>query len=312
VFGLATACATARHEALPVLEFSAIEAPAEPKWARVGELNVAYIDEGSGPLIVLLHGLGEHVGYWSENLEGLVQAGVRVVAPDLPGFGRSDKPPGDYAMAWQAAVVAGLLDAVAPGEQAVLVGHSMGAQIALRFALAWPERTAGLVLLAPAGLERFDAREAAFIKRYTSTRTYAGLDEGQLRAHFQKNLFARWSAVAERHLAERVRLKGATAFAPYLYAVVQSIHAMLDGPVWPELHDLRVPVRVLLGGADRLVPNPLLHGGGTAWMERVTRELLPEARVEVADGVGHMVQIEAPDVTERFILGAVDRGGRGH
>jgi pimeloyl-ACP methyl ester carboxylesterase len=273
--------------------------------ARVGDLDIAYVDVGHGPLVVLIHGLGEHLGYWSENLPGLVEGGARVIALDLPGFGRSSKPDGDYGIAWEAAAVRGLLDAVAPNESAVLVGHSMGGQIAARFALAWPERVRALVLVAPAGIERFEAGEAAWIERNTSAKALRDQDDDALRAHFHRNVFHRWNDAAERHLVDRMRLRSAPDFDRYLHAVVRMVHAMLDEPVASELPNLKPPVTVLFGDQDHLIPNPLVHGGTTADVAAEAQRLMPGARVELLPDVGHMIQIEAPERTNRAILDAV-------
>jgi pimeloyl-ACP methyl ester carboxylesterase len=304
LLALLAGCVRGRHEDRPPMTFEDL-APGPVSKARVGDLDVAYVDVGSGPLVVLVHGLGEHLGYWDGNLPGLVEGGARVVALDLPGFGRSSKPAEGYGIAWQAAAVRGLLDAIAPGEPAVLVGHSMGGQIATRFALTWPERVRALVLVAPAGIERFGPGEAAWLKNVSTPKAFADKDEDELRAHYRRNVFHAWGPAAERHLAERVRLRAAPGFDAYIHAVVRMIHAMVDEPVADELHRVQAPVTVLFGERDGLIPNTLVHGGAPADVAAQARRLMPAARVDLLPDVGHMVQIEAPERTNRAILDAV-------
>lgn len=300
----------ATQDGRPPLTFADLSAPGEMRTARVGSEVVAYHDAGEGTPVVLLHGLGEHAGYWRSNVEPLVAGGVRVVVPDLLGYGRSAKPArGDgvnpYGPGGQAARVAGLLDALGISEPVVLVGHSMGGQIATRFALAWPTRVRHLVLLAPAGVERFTVGEGAWLKSVSTPATFASRGPTALEAHFRDRVFGRWDAEAAHHLDERIRLRAAPAFGAYLRAVVAGIHGMLDEPVADELGELKVPVTALFGARDGLIPNPLLHGGSAADVAEAARAALPAgSRVALLPDVGHMLQTEAPDATHAAILAA--------
>ena len=116
----------------------------------VGGWHLRYREAGSGPTIVLLHGLGVSADYWWRNGPPLAAAGYRVIAPDLPGFGRTAGPEGGLSVPEQAAALeawamAMLLD------RAVYVGHSLSCQTVLQHAVWQPERVAGLVLAAPTG-----------------------------------------------------------------------------------------------------------------------------------------------------------------
>ncbi len=161
----------------------------------------------------------------------------------------------------------------------------------------------GLCLVAPAGIERFSSGEAEWLKANTGTVALARQDEAQIRAHYRRNLYRQWVPAAEHHLEERVRLRGAKDFDAYLYAVVRSIHGMLDGPVADELARLRptLPVTVVFGEDDAMIPNPFLHGGATASVAREAQALMPLALVRTLPGVGHMVQVEAPVQTNALI-----------
>ena len=106
--------------------------------------------DGGGPVIVLVHGLGLSAGVWRPHLPELARAGHRVLAPDLPGFGRSEGPVGGYAVPRTAE----WLERFARAEglpPAAWVGHSVSCQFLLRFARHHPERVTALVLAAPTG-----------------------------------------------------------------------------------------------------------------------------------------------------------------
>jgi len=113
-------------------------------------MHVAEAGTGSGPLVVLLHGFPELWYSWRHQLPFLAAAGFHAVAPDLRGYGGSDASAADadegYAPSNLAADVVGLLDAL-DAEQAVLVGHDWGANIAWACAELFAERVAGLVAL---------------------------------------------------------------------------------------------------------------------------------------------------------------------
>jgi abhydrolase domain-containing protein 14 len=116
----------------------------------LGGCAVHLLEAGNpaGRAVVLLHGMKFQAETWRElgTLEALAALGLRVLAVDIPGFGKSpaaERPPGE--------VLLQLLDALEVS-RALLIGPSMGGRIALEFAIAHPERVAGLVLAGPVGV----------------------------------------------------------------------------------------------------------------------------------------------------------------
>ena len=99
---------------------------------------------------MLVHGLGVSADYWRKSGPELAKAGHRVLAADLPGFGRTDGPSTGLSVPDQARALLGWLDAVGI-ESAFLVGHSLSCQTILQLAADHPERVLGLVLAAPTG-----------------------------------------------------------------------------------------------------------------------------------------------------------------
>lgn len=294
--------------------FGALSIPGPMRLSAVGEeqTKIAYFDShptqqarASLEVIVLLHGLGEHAGYWRENVSALIAAGYRVIAPDLAGHGRSDKPNRAYSMRWQAGLVMALCEQLQVKRPYTLVGHSMGGQVALRLALMSPERVKSLALIAPAGIETFSPSEAAWLRKMSTAKGFASRGPAALRAHFQRNVFGRWGHVAEEHLQERIKLRDAPGFHDYIQAVVASVYGMLDDRAAHELSAVTPPVYLLFGAQDRLIPNPVLHGGKTEEvLQRAKATLKSLVEVTLLPEVGHMPQIEAPHRTNRLILNA--------
>src|SRR5205823_13755794 len=104
-----------------------------------------------GTPVIFIHGLGASLYAWRKNLAPVMAAGFRVVALDLRGFGSSDKPAHGYTNAAYARLVVALMDSLHLPD-AVLVGHSMGGEIAAEVAIAFPTRVRGLVLIDAVGL----------------------------------------------------------------------------------------------------------------------------------------------------------------
>src|SRR3954462_3454946 len=114
---------------------------------RIGEIDVHFVEVGTGPLVLLLHGFPEFWYTWKHQLPALAAAGFRAVAPDLRGFNLSDKPPGvrSYRLSTLVADVADLIGQL--GGRAVVVGHDWGGAIAWRLAMDRPELVDRLIIL---------------------------------------------------------------------------------------------------------------------------------------------------------------------
>lgn len=133
-------------------------ARAAAEWAvthrvEAGGWQVRYRDAGEGPPLVLVHGLGCSVDYWVRNGAWLAAAGYRVLAPDLPGFGRTDGPRTGLTIVQQAYAVSVFAEAMGLGPAAYL-GHSLSCQTVLELACTEPDRVSALILAAPTGDRR--------------------------------------------------------------------------------------------------------------------------------------------------------------
>src|SRR5437870_2329976 len=116
---------------------------------RIRGRGVTYRMAGSGPAVVLIHGMASSSSTWSGVIPELAQTAT-VVAPDLPGHGGSTNPGGDYSLGAHASCVRDLMIALEI-PQATLVGHSLGGGVAMQMAYQFPERCERLVLVGSGG-----------------------------------------------------------------------------------------------------------------------------------------------------------------
>ena len=128
------------------------EGPFRVRYVTVHGYRRAYVKAGTGPVLLLIHGIGDSSDSWRPVLEQLAEHHT-VVAPDLLGHGRSEKPRADYTVAGYANGMRDLLS-VLEIERATVVGHSLGGGVAAQFAYQFPERCERLVLVGSGGVGR--------------------------------------------------------------------------------------------------------------------------------------------------------------
>lgn len=239
---------------------------AEYNTTSVWGLNVRYVDTGKageGPVVLLLHGLADSLISWYCNIDFLADAGYRVIALDLPGFGESDKPshleydPGSAAdFVYDFCQELGI-------EKLSLVGNSAGGLIAGLFALEHPTVVEKLVLVDSAGL----GRKVSWLLRAISVPILGELlpEMGRIK------LLPGASMATVRSIRSSINLRGLR-------------------PKWQILSRLKqseVPLMVIWGADDFIIP--VIHA------EAARREL-PQCDVRVLPEFGHWPQMEKPSV----------------
>lgn len=300
VSGFLFSCATSRYYHLETKQFDEIDYGFNVKSVQVRNIKIAFIDEGAGDhVLLLIHGLGSNAKGWLKNIPALA-AKQRVIAVDLPGYGRSDKGYYDYSMEFYAQVLAEFLAELNVGK-AVFIGHSMGGQIALTTALDYPESVEKLVLISPAGFERFTEGEGdwmvgAVTEEFVHDTPIRNIDVN-LRSNFYDT-----PADAEFMITDRIAVRGADDFSDYCYAVSRNVAAMINGPVWDKLDQISQPTLIMFGENDGLIPNPYLHGGFTHEVASIGRNTIPNNQLIIFPKCGHFVQFEKFDQTNEAIL----------
>jgi len=274
--------------------------------ATVNGVRLHYVEAGTGPLVVLLHGFPEFWYSWRYQIPALAEAGFRVLAPDLRGYNESDKPAGaaNYRVELLSADLVGLLQS-AGAERAHIVGHDWGGALAWDLAMRHPERVERLVVLnAP--------HPAAFLREL---RTPGQLLKSWYILFFQLPWLPEWwlgrgdLAFLERILKEEpVRPHAFTDadVAAYraafrqpgaLTAALNWYRALLRrGPrqLRRELRVIDVPTLLIWGERDRYL-GVRLTKGLEPWVRRLRIERLPNA--------SHWVQADAPEQVNAWMVG---------
>lgn len=257
------------------------EAGPQPRTLEAGGRTLRYLVDGDEPAaakagggtpVLLIHGFGGDLNAWMFN-QPVLAAGRAVYALDLPGHGGSTKDVGDGSVATLAEAVVGFMDA-AGLERAHLVGHSLGGAVALHVALGQAHRVASLTLIAPAGLG--PEINGAYIEGFVAAQRRKDMKP------LAEQLFAD-PALVTRQMVEDIlkakRIDGADAALATLAAASfpGGRQAVIDAG---RLADLALPVQVIWGEADAIIP--ARHAGA-----------LPGAVVHLLAGVGHMAMMEA-------------------
>ena len=267
------------------------------RYAETAAGRIRYTVQGEGEgegaeTVLLLHGFGGDLDNWLFNLDALA-AGATVVAFDLPGHGPAPTPIPNPSVPGLAAAVLDFMDA-AGVEAAHLVGHSLGGAVALAIAAAGaagaPRRARSVTLVCPAGLGPEVNR--GYIDGFVSSAS-----RRQLKPVLE-NLFA------DPGLVNRSLVDGVLRYKR-LDGVTEALAALAEGVFpggaqrWVEpgaIEGLGVPVLVVWGAEDRIVPAAHAEAAAAAG-----------AAVEIVEGAGHMVQMEAAPRVNALIAAHVAR-----
>lgn len=275
--------------------------PFETKWVQLADsLDIAYVDEGSGPYtLLMIHGLGTYLPTWRKNVEGLREH-FRCIAVDLPGYGKSTKAAHPHGMAFFAATLQLFIEKSGL-EHVVLVGHSMGSQIAVAMALEHPEAYEALVLLAPAGFETFSDADRQWFANFAKPEIYLSFTEEQIIRNFHLNFFA-FPEDAQFMIDDRLYMRQTVEYNRYCQMIPRCVSSMLQEPVFERLSEVNIPTLVIYGENDALIPNRLLHPElTTLGVAKAGVEKLSDARLVMVPQSGHMVQWEGADPVNEAI-----------
>lgn len=262
--------------------------------------EVAYVDEGSGlQTIILVHGLGSYLPAWKKNIPTLSQ-NYRVIALDLPGYGRSSKGPWEGSLEFFANTVIELADSLGI-EQFVMGGHSMGGQITMVAALQHPERVQKLILTAPAGFETFhDGEKEWFRSVATPTLTLVAKPKT-----IQQNVAINFYDMpddADFMIRDRIAMRSAADFNGYAYIIAESIKAMVDRPVYDYLDQIKQPTLIFFGEADQLIPNRFLTGGKTETIAEMGHSKIPNSVLHMVPEAGHFIHFEQSEFFNEKVM----------
>lgn len=266
----------------------------DSRFVEVNGIDVHYKQYGSGePVMILLHGFGASTFSWREVMKPLAEAGT-VIAFDRPAFGLTERPmPGDwegespYTLNSQVRLLIGLMDRLGV-ERAVLIGNSAGGTVAMAAALAHPERVSGLVLVDAAIYAGGGA--PAWIRPLLRTPQFDRLGPWFARsiAGEQGDAFLKAAWHDPSKITEEIiqGYRKPLQLANWDRALWELTKASGESRLAERLSDLSMPVLVVTGDDDRIVP--------TADSLRLANEI-PGARLAVFANCGHVPQEECPE-----------------
>ena len=282
------------------------QVPADGRYIRVDGARLHYVDRGTGPVIVMIHGLAGQLRNFGYGMLDILAKDHRVILVDRPGSGYSTADEdGEPSVIEQAAIVARFIEALGL-DRPLIVGHSLGGAIALALALDHPALIRGLALICPL-TQPVDAPPAAF-------RNLAAIPPSLRRLMASTIATPLSRLTAERTLAAVfapetppadfvTRGGGALSGRPAAIAAAAAdlSHAAQDiAGIAARYGDLSVPLAILYARDDQVL-DPTLHGDHTA-------AAISGARIEVIEG-GHMIPVTRPDACARFVADASARFG---
>ena len=256
--------------------------------------RIEYLEGGRGETLLLLHGFSADKDNWTRIARYLTPR-LRVIAPDLPGFGESSAPDGDYTVGAQVERVKAFVSAVGL-TSFHLGGSSMGGNIAGAYAATYPRDVRSLWLIAPGGVATARPSEM-----------YRLLEEGK------PNPLVAESADGYDDLLDFVFVK--RPFIPGAlkkHLVQQAVaHQAMNRKIFQQLVESRYAftLETLLKGLK--VPTLILWGAGDRVLDmsgaKILEELMPRAEAVVMNAVGHLPMIEKPEETAILYLRFLDR-----
>ena len=277
-------------------------------------IRIYYVEQGTGPLVLLCHGFPELWYSYRHQLAPLAEAGFRAVAIDLPGYGRSDKPDVVYDIEWVNTCIAGVITGLGH-ERAVLAGHDWAGLLVWPFARRYPQLTAGVIGVNTPDLPRTPIPLVQLLRQ-------AMPDTPPYIVQFQDPGVAEWVFSWGRGVYDflELMLRGpgtvnVDAFPDEVIAVYAEALAptgALTPPIdyyraldrsWEltaDLDGITIDVPCLMISADR---DPVLTPAMTTGME----ERVPNLEKVVIEECGHWTQQERPAETNAAMLAYLRR-----
>jgi pimeloyl-ACP methyl ester carboxylesterase len=253
---------------------------------------VNYVELGSGPPILFIHGLG---GCWQNWLENLLEFARdhRVVAVDLPGFGESEMPREKISISGYGVFVDRFMEQIGM-DAAAIVGNSMGGFVGAECAIKFPHRVERLVLVAAAGISIEHMRFEPLLKlmyvgeslaQWATARVVGRSHELAGRPRGRQAILwfvtPRAEAWAPELVIEQAKGAGKPGFLP-------ALDALTDYPIRDRLDDIKAPTLIVWGEKDLLVP---------VKDAKKFDELIPDSTLVIYEKTGHVPMLERP---ERF------------
>jgi pimeloyl-ACP methyl ester carboxylesterase len=279
------------------------EGPFRVRYVTVHGYRRAYVKAGTGPVLLLIHGIGDSSDSWRPVLEQLAEHHT-VVAPDLLGHGRSEKPRADYTVAGYANGMRDLLS-VLEIDRATVLGHSLGGGVAAQFAYQFPERCERLVLVGSGGVGRSVSPllRAAAIPGIEVLMPLLGTPPVKILSRAGAGLLRILNTALGRDAEEMLAVFDALPNTEARRAILRTLRSGVDwqGQVITMLDRAYlaagVPTLIIWGRRDAIIP--LGHG-------RLAHLAFPGSELEIFDEAGHFPHHTDPGRFVRVVRAFVE------
>lgn len=271
------------------------------RFVTVDGLNIRYLEEGSGVPAILLHGasLGSSADVFRHNLRALGANGIRAIAFDLPGFGKSDATD-DLSAGYRKKIILKFMDALKL-EKATLIAHSASGNAAVGIALEQPARVSHLMILGTGSLlppletggAKVGGREGAAQARLEERMVKQEPSLDDTRALLQANLFHH-----ELITDDELQLRHQNSIGPCFVEFVRRHGAASEGgggkqPIWQRYDELKMPLLLIYGREDR---------GRAAERVELLRQRYPKLDLHIAEGCKHLVPWDAAELFHKLAV----------
>jgi len=245
----------------------------------IDNLKINYKIAGEGPAILILHGWGGSSDSWRKVLKILAKEKYKIIVPDLPGFGKSITPP----IAWDVKAYSNFVFELTEKlgiSQFLLLGHSFGGRIAIKFAKDYPEKIKKLILCDSAGIKQ-----------------KWGLKEKII---FQLSKLG--NAIFTPSPLTRLKDKARNLFYIFLRnkdyfkadgTMKETVKKVLSEDLLPELSDIKTETLLIWGQKDKMVPLKYAY---------IFKENVPNSKLEILPKIGHSPHLEKPEKLSKIIL----------
>jgi pimeloyl-ACP methyl ester carboxylesterase len=273
----------------------------DDKFVTLDGIRTRYREQGEGPVVILLHGasLGSSAEVWEATMPPLAARGLRVLAPDWPGFGLTAIPP-DHSAAYKRGHILRFMDAVG-ANKATLAGHSMAGTPAVQLAFANPERVEKVVIVGTGTLlpplpDKPVGRAGEEVHSEPSIE--------DTRADLEANAFDHARLTPEL-VKRRHELSIGRNFEAALARQAAAPEVPAGPPLWQRLDQIPVPALFMYGKQDR---------ASAAERAAIACERYPTLKLHMLEGCRHLVPYDKPDemvnLIAGFVLGQVPSGVR--
>lgn len=264
------------------------------------KVQMAYMDiapgKPNGKTVIMFHGKNFNGYYWKDIIPALTEKGYRVIVPDQIGWGRSDKPDLHYSFHMLSNNNKLLLDSLQI-KNVVVIGHSMGGMLAIRFALMFPGLTEKLILENPIGLEDYKT----FVPYQPIEKTFAKENAATYESYkkYQQSYYPQWKPEYEQYVQAQAEALTDTGFHTIARVNAVTYQMIYEQPVVYELDKIKVPVLLIIGQSDRtVVGKDLLNDaqkkqfGQYPQLGRLAHQKIAHSKLVELKGMGHISHVQ--------------------